>query len=95
MSNALHAAILNGDTDAVRRLIEQNSDVESLDESGRTPLLSAARFQNAEIIRLLLAAGAQVNTCGSRGTTALFVAVRMGNTEAAKLLIELISFTSS
>jgi ankyrin repeat protein len=55
---------------------------------GSTPLLFAARADDAESARLLLAAGADVNDALPDGTSALTLAAHSGNESVAMLLLE-------
>lgn len=55
---------------------------------GSTPLLFAARADDAESARLLLAAGADVNDALPDGTSALTLAAHSGNETVAMLLLE-------
>jgi len=50
-----------GDTQAVRRLLQQDASVDARDERGRTPLIAAAYANRLEVARLLIGAGAGVN----------------------------------
>lgn len=71
---ALHEAVLDGDLDRLRTLIQRGADVEGrLD--GLTPLQMAASIGNVEIARFLLAKGADVNARGPGGRTALDMAM--------------------
>lgn len=52
-----------------------------------TPLLHAARADNAAMAKLLVEYNAQVNLANNRGMTALMYAARNGNLELARLLL--------
>jgi ankyrin repeat protein len=52
---ALEVAIQNGHTDIVKRLIaHSNSSMECRESGGRTPLLTAARFDQTEILEFFM-----------------------------------------
>jgi hypothetical protein len=54
----LLAAIVAGDADAVRALLDGGADAKGADDVGVTLVMRAAEVGNAEIVRLLLKAGA-------------------------------------
>jgi len=60
----------------------------TVQRGGSTPLLFAARADDAESARLLLAAGADVNDALPDGTSALTLAAHSGNEAVATLLVE-------
>lgn len=68
----LHAAVLAGNTDAVRQHIRAGSDLDEPDPfGGSSPLISAATFGMVEIARLLIDAGADLDFTNRDGSTAL------------------------
>lgn len=56
----LHTAVLFGQEEIVKFLLENNAAVNARDSSGSTPLMTAAFIGNATITKLLLEAGADV-----------------------------------
>jgi ankyrin repeat protein len=62
--------------------------VVAIEEGGFTPLLFAARSDDAASAALLVAAGAQVNDAAPSGTTPLVVAAHSGHGAVAALLLE-------
>ena len=70
----LSAAILTKNKERVAGLIQLGADVNAADKNGRTPLVTAALMDDAEIVQMLLAAGARPEFATSAGETALSVA---------------------
>lgn len=71
----------------IQRLVENGSDIETRDEDGLTPLLTAACIGVVGLMEPLLKHGADVDARGPKGETALFSAITWGNEEMAKLLL--------
>lgn len=86
----LVAAARAGDAEAVRRLLAQGADPNTVDRI--TPLMAAStRFekgQRLDIMRQLLAAGARVNDQADTGETALTFAARFRDADAIQLLLD-------
>ena len=70
----LSAAILTKNAERVAGLIQLGADVNAPDNNGRTPLITAALMDDAEIVQMLLAAGARPEFVTTAGETALSVA---------------------
>ncbi|WP_062062503.1 ankyrin repeat domain-containing protein [Aquimarina longa] len=81
-------AIVKGDLETVKKLIELGSDVNEKSE-GMTPLMYAARFNRTEIIKVLVKKGARIKTKDSKGYTAMKFAKLSNAKEAITLLKEL------
>jgi hypothetical protein len=89
-SRNLHEAVVNGDIDAVRRLLEQGADIEAKDPgSGASPLHYAVMKGRMQVIDLLLSRNADVNSRTRNGTTPLHTAALYARLEVAERLIEL------
>jgi ankyrin repeat protein len=89
----LFSAVWEGDTEAVRLLIDAKANVNAKQTSGATPLWWAAEHGHTEIVRLLIEAKADVNAArngtapGDDGVeTPLLIASDRGHTEIVKLL---------
>ena len=72
----------------VRSLLEAGADANAALLSGETPVMTAARTGEAQVVRLLLAAGADANVTASRGQTALMWAASQRHPDAVRVLIE-------
>ncbi len=81
-------AIVKGDTETVKKLIELGSDVNEK-SNGMTPLMYAARYNRVAIIKMLIDKGAKINTKDSKGYTAMKFAKLSNANEAIALLKEL------
>ena len=82
----LAQAIRNGERAAVHAILAGGAAVNAHDESGNTPLMSAALLADTDMVKLLLKAGAEVNAANQAGATPLMRAA----TDDAKvrLLVE-------
>lgn len=67
--NTFCKAIMKGDVDTVKKLIELGEDVNKK-SLGLTPAMFAARYNKAEILELLIAHGANLKIKSDRGFTA-------------------------
>ena len=84
---ALIWAVLRGDPEIVKLLINAKATLNFQDEFGRNALMEAVLNGYTEIVILLLDAGAELNAKDNNGYTALTLAVSKDYTEIAKLLI--------
>ena len=82
-------AVSSGNSEAVRLLLDRESDVNAETLSGATALAVGALVGNPEIIKMLLDHGAKVNVKDDRGFTPLMLAAgsEAHNAEAVGLLI--------
>jgi ankyrin repeat protein len=86
---ALHNAVMCGNTDVVRILIDNNADVNVLDNDHiKFPLLSAVLRDDKEITNILLENGADVNLINKIGDSPLHGAVLRNNKEITNILLE-------
>ncbi len=85
---ALMWAANEGNTAAVKVLVEAGATVAARSLSGWTPFLFAARQGHVDTIKALLAAKADINETLPDGTSALVTAVQGLNYEAAIALLE-------
>ncbi len=70
----LCAATLTQNSEMVATLIQMGADVNSVDRSGRTPLMIAAFVGDSDIVEMLLAAGANPLFTNNAGESALSLA---------------------
>ena len=85
MGTPLGTAILKGDLETVKKLVEYGADVNEK-SNGMTLLMIAARYNKTEIIKFLLSKGANVNEKDENGFTALKHAELSKAQEAIQLL---------
>lgn len=81
-------AILQEDSDAVRKILRYGVDVNEIDEYGFTPLIETAIVDNTKFTKILLDHGADPNTQDVTGGTALQWAAENNNLALSKLLLE-------
>src|SRR5262245_39564260 len=81
----LVTAIRNADAQAVRRLLENGTDVNARDAEGNTPLILASFYASPECVALLIEKGADVNAANKAGATALIRAAT--DYEKTRLLV--------
>lgn len=86
---ALMNAARNGDTDAVREMLDlDTTQVDEKTSKGKTALMLAAAGGFVDTVKLLLDRGADVTLQDNYGTTALIVAATSGHAEIARILAE-------
>lgn len=83
----LCAAICKGDIEAVQKFIKYGADVNEK-SNGMTPLMMAARYNQAEIIKLLLEHGASMKTTDDKGFNAMKYAELSNAAKAIEALKE-------
>jgi len=72
----------------IKLLLERGASVESMDNSGQTPLSFAAKNGREAVVRLLLATGrVEVDAKDKSGQTPLSRAVEKGHEAVIKLLV--------
>jgi len=87
-TNPFCMAIVKGDFDTVKKLIELGSDVNEY-SAGMTPLMYAARYNKVDIIKLLIENGAKIKAKNKKGYTAMKFAEISNAKDAMALLKEL------
>lgn len=83
----LWKAVVEGNTDGVRLLLEQGADINAKLKYGWTPLLQAVQLGWDEIIHLLLEKGADPLVKKDNGATPFIIAGMLGNEEYLKLFL--------
>lgn len=87
-TTALHWASYYENTDLVKRLLRAESEPNTRNDYGSSPMMEAATIGNTQVLELLLDAGADVESMNFDGQTALMAVVRTGNLQAAELLLK-------
>lgn len=86
-SSALMEAVVDGQYEIVKLLIEKGADVNAKDRDGWTALLWAIHYEYPEIIKLLVENGADINVKTPDGRTPLTLAIRADMHDTSKYLI--------
>ena len=85
----LRIAAMDNDVDALRKVMEDECDVDAADEQGQTALHFSADRGSIDCLRLLIAAGANVNAADNDGIGVLQTALSAGlDVESVRLLLE-------
>ena len=71
-----------------RALLEDGVDVNGVDESGYTPIISAAIGASLEFTRLLIEYGANLEVMNGYGWRPIHIAARNGRIDTVRLLID-------
>lgn len=85
---ALMSAARNGDTEAVRRMLDLGANVNEKTSKGKTALMLAAAGGFTDTVKLLIGRGADVKIRDNYGTTALIAAATSGHPDAAVVLMK-------
>jgi ankyrin repeat protein len=80
--------VVNGDTKAVRALLDLGADIHTKNTSYASPLIAAAWRGNLDIVRLLLDRGAKTEAKEIHGRTALMLSSWYGHTGCARALLD-------
>jgi ankyrin repeat protein len=86
MGDAFVMACDDGDADAVRNLLAEGADPDTVDD-GFPVLYQAAAVGRAALVELLLSANASVDTPNEEGATPLCIAAQNGHTAVIELLL--------
>jgi cytohesin len=84
----IHIAAFVGSLDKLRSFVKTGMDMDSTDESGRTPLLRAIKGGHIDAVRLLIEAGADVNTRDEQGYVPLVHGVWTLDSDMVQLLLD-------
>ncbi|XP_028326601.1 inversin isoform X2 [Gouania willdenowi] len=88
LGSQVHAAAVNGDRNALLRLITAESLLrDQEDQFGRTPLMYCVLADRLDCAEILLKAGASVNKTDHSWRSALHLAAQKGNVRFLKLLL--------
>lgn len=83
----IHIAAAKGYTGCVKKLVENNVSVESLDNEGRTPIHWAASFGHIHTIQYLISVGCNVNASQIDGFTPLHCTAALNHHEASRVIL--------
>lgn len=84
----LTKAVQQSDLTLVKQLLNNGSDPDRIDASGRTALIIASGIGNQRMVSLLLKHGANVNLAGTDGSTPLITASKSGYIDMVNLLLD-------
>jgi ankyrin repeat protein len=84
----LMRAALDGNTERVKELIHQGTDINQRDDNGRTALMFAVINMHYETMKVLLEHGADVNARSNKGGTALMGAASAGDLRMVQALLD-------
>ncbi|MEM9687586.1 MAG: ankyrin repeat domain-containing protein [Bacteroidota bacterium] len=85
--SAFCMAIVKGDFETVKKLVDMGADVNEASKNGITPLMYAARYNKVDILNLLIENGANLKAKNPKnGFTALRYAELSNATEAYNIL---------
>ena len=84
----LIAAAVEGDREAVERVLSRGADVNAKDEYSQTALSWAALWGHADVVKRLIDAGADIETEDRSGLTPLANAASHDHYEVAKILLD-------
>ena len=83
-----HAAASLGLDEALKLLIKHRVDLNTVDNNGSTPLISASWNDKLSTVKLIIAEGVNVDHRDSLGATALSIVCQRGNFEIASELLQ-------
>jgi ankyrin repeat protein len=84
----LFNAVIQGDTDAVKKLVAKHMFVDVKDVLDMTPLMYASIEGHTDIVRLLVGRGANVSMQSVTGMTALTYAKANGHDDIVRILVD-------
>jgi len=85
---SVRVAVVEGDVESLRALLESGADVDERDGKGLTPLMLAALNRKVDMVKILLEYGADVEAEDKRGWRPLRYAIRGGDAGVVKILLE-------
>lgn len=87
MNKAWERAVLSGDHEAVRALLQSGADVNARDRYGQTALMLAAHRGHAVIVDVLIEHGADLDVTAKYSLSALMLAVIAGHEGIVRALM--------
>uniref|UniRef100_A0A8C0V8T8 Ankyrin repeat and death domain containing 1B n=1 Tax=Cyanistes caeruleus TaxID=156563 RepID=A0A8C0V8T8_CYACU len=87
-NSPLHLAVISNNLPVVKRLLDANHDINSLNHRQETPLHLAADLGNVELVEVLLKSGCNLKTIDKHGKTALATASRSHHALIVDMIIK-------
>ena len=84
----LHIAVVSGNIEPVKFLLENGSNIEEKNLEGNTPLHIALESNNEKMIKFLIEIGSNIEEKNFEGNTPLHIAVATQNEKLMKFLVE-------
>jgi len=88
MTKEWEQAILTGNADRVRELLDAGVHINSLDRYGQTGLMQAAHKGHLAVVRILVQRNAKLDHTAKLGLSALMLAVISNQPEIVRLLVQ-------
>ena len=88
VAHPMQWAARNGQTRAIKTLIDHDVSINQNVSGGVTALMEAVFYNQVEAVKFLLANGADVNARAENGSTALHIAHVRVNVEIGRILLE-------
>jgi len=83
--NVLHVAAIYSDVGTVRRLLAYGADINKISDSN-TPILSAARAENWDVVKFLFLQNADIDLRSDDGTSVLDIVIDKNDVDTVKLV---------
>lgn len=87
MTKEWEDAILSGNADRVRALLESGCNINALDRYGQTAMMKAAHKGHTDVVELLVQRGAELNHTAKFGLSALMLAVIADHPDVVRILV--------
>jgi ankyrin repeat protein len=84
----LTCAVISGEADVVKALVEAGADVNQRSKYGALPVFMAAMAKQPLILGYLISRGADLDLQGANGSTPIMDALAQGNGAAARMLMD-------
>ncbi|SIN65354.1 serine hydrolase [Algoriphagus halophilus] len=88
LNTKLHLAVLQGNLEQVREILQSESNLNEKDQFGSTPLIIATTFGRSEIVKLLIEKGADLSIPNGQGSTPLHIAAFFCHEDIVKMLLQ-------
>ncbi len=85
---AIHDAARDGNTNELKRLLDEGSDIEERGQFGKTPLYLAVENGHTNTVKFLLSQGANVDVADGSTVRPIYEAARGSHVDIVRLLLE-------